>query len=63
MTTMRTKQQQQWEKDVKNKRGHREGGTTLTRRASEATRADTAFRSFIGYLFNLIITSSYLTSL
>jgi hypothetical protein len=63
MATMTTKQQQQREEDVEDERGHREGGTTLTRRASEAMHADTAFRFFIGYLFNLIITSSYLTSL
>jgi hypothetical protein len=58
-----TKQQQQWEEDVKDKRGHRESGTTLTRQASKVMHADTAFCCFIGYLFNLVINSSYLTSL
>jgi hypothetical protein len=47
MTTMTTKQQQQREEDVEDECGHREGGTTLTRRASEATRADMAFCCFI----------------
>jgi hypothetical protein len=41
------KQQQQREEDVEDECGCREGGMTLTRRASEATRADTAFRCFI----------------
>jgi hypothetical protein len=59
MTTMTKKQQQQWEEDVKDEHGHREGDKTLTRWASKAMHADTAFRCFIGYLFNLIITSSY----
>jgi hypothetical protein len=43
MTTMTAKQQQQLEEDVKDECGHREGGTTLKRRASEATHADMAF--------------------
>jgi hypothetical protein len=47
MTTMTMKQQQQREEDVEEECGHREGGTTLTRRASKATRADTAFCCFI----------------
>jgi hypothetical protein len=52
MTVMTTKQQQQQEEDVEDKHGHREGGTTLTWRASKATHADTAFCCFIGYIFN-----------
>jgi hypothetical protein len=47
MTTMTTKQQQQWEEDVKDECGHRESGTTLTWQASEATHADMAFHCFI----------------
>jgi hypothetical protein len=47
MTTMMTKQQQQREEDVEDKCGCREGGTTLTRRASKTMHADTAFRCFI----------------
>ncbi len=43
MTTMTTKQQQQWEEDVEDECSHREGGTTLTRWASKATRNDMAF--------------------
>jgi hypothetical protein len=47
---MTTTKQQQQEEDVEDECGHREGGTTLTRRASKATGADMAFHCLLLFI-------------
>ncbi len=51
-----TMKQQQWEEDVSDKPGQREGGATLTSLVSEATHTDMASCSFIYHVVPMEIT-------